>query len=432
LPTQGGGGQFVVNPNERITSTRETNNAEHMPDIKSGVQKRGHGAFSMRYFSMFSGIGGFEKGIEDAFSEDRRVQQEGTSLVAMSNGPLPQQCSCIGFSELDKNAINIYKKQYPEHKGYGDATKINGNELPDFDLLVGGFPCQAFSIAGLRRGMDDTRGTLFFDIARILREKRPGQFLLENVKGLLSHDEGRTFKTIITTLAEVGYIVEWEVLNSKNFGVPQNRERVFIHGFREGCGGQIFPLGSTDGKVDISVKIIAHKDGYRRNRQTFAPDGITEALDTAQGGGRGHHTAIRINEGVAEETKDEALCITKSYHKGFDNHGQRTGIAIPVLTPDRIEKRQNGRRFKEDGEDSFTVTAIDQHGIYNGFRIRRLTPVECERLQGFPDDWTKYGSDGKTMSDSARYKACGNAVTTNVIRAVIEKMFETDIAMATL
>jgi hypothetical protein len=131
----------------------------------------------MTYFSMFSGIGGFEIPLQELGFE------------------------CIGFSEIDKYAVQVYKSHFINHHNYGNATSIIASELPDFDLLVGGFPCQAFSIAGKRRGFDDTRGTLFFDVARILKEKRPRFFILENVKGLLSHDNGRTFKVIIATLA---------------------------------------------------------------------------------------------------------------------------------------------------------------------------------------------------------------------------------------
>ena len=170
---------------------------------------------------MFSGIGGFELG-------------------------MPAEWECVGYSEIDKYAIQIYQKYFPNHKNYGDATKIISNELPDFDLLVGGFLCQAFSIAGKRKGFDDTRGTLFFDIARVLKDKRPRHFLLENVKGLLSHDFGKTFQTIIGVLTDLGYFVEWQVLNAKNFDVPQNRERVFIVGhFGKESRRKVFPIGEV-------------------------------------------------------------------------------------------------------------------------------------------------------------------------------------------
>ncbi len=158
---------------------------------------------------------------------------------------------CVGFSEINKYAISIYSYHFGDHKNYGDASRIIPEELPDFDLLVGGFPCQAFSIAGKRRGFEDTRGTLFFEIARIAKHKRPRYLLLENVAGLLSHNKGDTFETILATLDELGYDAEWEVLNSKNFGVPQNRERVFIVGHLRGHGSRkIFPLGQVGGETD--------------------------------------------------------------------------------------------------------------------------------------------------------------------------------------
>ena len=162
----------------------------------------------MKAFSMFSGIGGFELGIQMASKE----------------------VEVIGYSEIDKYAIQVYEKHFPGVKNYGDATTIRGDELPDFDLLVAGFPCQAFSYAGFGRGLDDSRGTLFFDIARILAEKRPRYLVLENVKGLLSNEQGKTFQTILGILTNLGYRVEWQVLNSANYGVPQTRERVYIVG----------------------------------------------------------------------------------------------------------------------------------------------------------------------------------------------------------
>ena len=164
---------------------------------------------TIKVFSMFSGIGGFEYGMLQS-KHDFEI---------------------IGHSEIDKYANQIYDKHFEGVKNYGDATKIDPRTLPDFDLLVGGFPCQAFSVAGLRRGLDDTRGTLFFDIARILSIKKPQFLVLENVKGLLSHDKGETLSRILTVLSKLGYQVEYRVLNSKDYGVPQNRERIFITGY---------------------------------------------------------------------------------------------------------------------------------------------------------------------------------------------------------
>lgn len=166
---------------------------------------------TVRYFSMFSGIGGFELGI----------QQAADSLGITTE--------CVGYSEIDKPAIKTYEEHF-DHDNYGDATGIDADALPRFDLLVAGFPCQPFSIAGGRKGFGDTRGTLFFDIARILAAKQPAYFILENVKGLVSHDGGATLRTILRTLDGLGYDVQWKVLNSKDHGVPQNRERIYIVG----------------------------------------------------------------------------------------------------------------------------------------------------------------------------------------------------------
>lgn len=369
----------------------------------------------MKYFDTFTGYGGFTLGIQRAYDNTHQQKRErgNKKNISSSKGwSKPQLPTCVGFSEIDKYAISVYQKHFPyeicnwckqteqrtraeegrtslygegrdernekpncscKHKPYGDITKINAAELPDFDLLTGGFPCQAFSIAGKRRGFDDTRGTLFFDIARILREKKPRWVVLENVKGLLSHDNGRTFKTIISTLVELGYGVEWQVLNAKNYGVPQNRERVFIVGNLGGeRTGQVFPLGEADGT---------------------------------------------ISEGFDQKDTEVASTLRSRYGNGSGSH-----LTIPVLTPDRPVKRQNGRRFKTDGEPQFTLNTQDKHGIYDGMRIRRLTPAECERLMGLPDGWLKYGADGKEISDSQRYKMAGNGVVVNVVEAVISKI----------
>ena len=300
---------------------------------------------------MFSGIGGFEYGIQQAItnkiepkeqSEKHSISELGFSTDSSdSDGNRGwSSATCIGYSEIDKYAIKVYERNFNGHTNYGDATKINPKELPDFDLLVGGFPCQAFSIAGKRKGFDDTRGTLFFDIARILSEKRPRHLVLENVKGLLSHDSGKTFQTILGVLADLGYAVEWQVLNSKDFGVPQNRERVFIVGHLGGFSGRkVFPITNTYQQNSKSV-------------QRYISNTLTARYEAAQA----------------------------------------TGTYI--------------------GE-----------GQFDAQKIRRLTPKECERLQGFPDDWTKYGVGDEPISDTQRYKMCGNAVTTNVITAVIGGLY---------
>ena len=346
----------------------------------------------MRYIDLFSGYGGFSLGIEKAFEK----QNPGTK-------PL-----CVGFSEIDKYAIEIYQKHFPERKNYGDITKIDPEELPDFDLLVGGFPCQSFSVAGKRGGFGDTRGTLFFDVCRIVAKKRPRLVLLENVKGLLSHDEGRTFRTIVGSIDELGYDVQWQVLNSKDFGVPQNRERVFIVGHLRGTPRpEVFPFREND-------EIF---DGTRETKPGQAQAEVCGTLKA--------NAAIRADDTFIKETGrlSDALRV-----RGIDGHsvtlkglgggmGAKTGLyAVPVLTPDRKEKRQNGRRMKENGDPMFTLTGQDKHGVFNGKRIRRLTPLECERLMGLPDGWTE------GVSDTQRYKLCGNGVVVNVVEAIIERL----------
>jgi DNA (cytosine-5)-methyltransferase 1 len=383
----------------------------------------------MKFLDFFAGIGGFRLGMEMAGHE------------------------CLGHCEIDKYANISYAAMHNPKEGEWFADNIRNVEpgdLPEADCYCFGFPCQAFSVAGNRGGFEDTRGTLFFEVMRLAAVRKPKYLFAENVAGLLSHDGGRTFGTIISTLGELGYWWEYQVLNSKDFGVPQNRERVFIVGhLGTRSGGEVFPIGGTDEKTDIPIKIIAHRNGYRRNTQVFEPTGITEALDTGQGGGRGHY--VSINHGKIQEDQI-AKCVDANYYKGLDNHAQRTGIAIPVLTPDRAEKRQNGRRFKEDGEPMFTLTAQDKHGvavyqktfggtvtkkydetgtlqsarldktpcIESGFRIRKLTPKECFRLQGFPD--TYFERAAAVNSNSQLYKQAGNSVTVNVIYEIAKRL----------
>ena len=192
---------------------------------------------AIRFFDMFAGIGGFRSGLEAIGGFE-----------------------CIGYCEIDQYAKQAYEAMYDTggELYFDDARKIVPEQLPDFDLLVGGFPCQSFSIAGARKGFDDTRGTLFFEIARIAAVKKPKYLYLENVPGLLNHDSGKTFETILRTLDELGYDVCWQVLNSKNFGVPQSRNRVFIIGYnREKCAGEVLSFTQTSGKTLIQRKTNA-------------------------------------------------------------------------------------------------------------------------------------------------------------------------------
>lgn len=266
--------------------------------------------------------------------------------------------------------------------------------------------CQDISVAGKQAGFQGNRSSLFFRVmylvGQLKEEDKPTYLFIENVKNLLSVNGGWDFARLLIEMERQGYDAEWQVLNSKDFGVPQNRERCFIIGHLRGRStSKVFPIEGADGKNNIHI--IAHKNGYRRNTQVFAQDGITEALSTCQGGGREHHTALPCFIDLCyqgSQMTDTARCLKARYYKGVANHaGQDSGIAIkvigevnssqdgkvlgidgitkchsaghnnnpkiaiPVLTPDRVEKRQNGRRFKEDGEPMFTLTSQDRHGV---------------------------------------------------------------------
>ncbi len=380
----------------------------------------------MRYFSMFSGIGGFELGIEQAYRRlarkcecNSRTQGRQETLNServgdtqtnrdMHDNVCLTQPTCIGYSEIDKYAIKVYERHFNEHRNYGDATKINAAELPDFDLLVGGFPCQAFSIAGKRAGFDDTRGTLFFDIARILAEKRPRHLVLENVKGLLSHDSGKTFQTILGVLSDLGYRVDWQVLNSKDFGVPQNRERVYIVGhLGNECGRKVFPITGNDQQtIESGLATVSAVTGVKRVE-------LSPTLDTMYKKGLGSKQARpavieQINQPIHSNDRvyaDSGLSPTLNTMQG--------GNRQPFIAAQR--GRENGQVLEPQVEDkSNTLTAVAKDNyVVDLPRIRRLTPLECERLQGFPDNWTA------GESDTQRYKMCGNAVTVNVVEAVM-------------
>lgn len=338
----------------------------------------------MKYIDLFAGIGGFRLGIEKALQHKpewertvrERISQRGD--ISSSNGgkgeskPLSAKRhrvlngECVYTNEWDKYAADIYEKRFNTKIDRSDITTVDADRIPDHDLLCGGFPCQAFSVAGKRRGFEDTRGTLFFDIARILKAKRPTYLLLENVKGLLSHDNNRTFQTILWSLDELGYDLQWQVLNSKNFGVPQNRERVFIIGHLRGeRRPEVFPLQP-------------------------------EVKQTAQ-------------------SRDMAGTLQADYFKG-----DRTGGYVIKTEQLNQPKHSNDRVYGTGGVSPTLNTAQGgnrQPFIDTGL-IRRLTPIECERLQGFPDNWTE------GLSDTQRYKTLGNAVTVNVVEYIISKMFD--------
>ena len=414
---------------------------------------------TIQFFDLFSGIGGFREGLRRAGG-----------------------FTCVGHCEVDTYADKNYRLLFDtEGEWYcSDARTIEPERMPDFDLLCAGFPCQAFSIAGKREGFADARGTLFFEIARILEAKRPSYFILENVPGLLSHDKGRTFCTILSTLSELGYHVEWKVLNSKDFGVPQSRKRVYIVGYLDGrCAGKILPFPKANGTALIQVH--AGKQGER----VYAEEGLSCTLTSGAGGMGGKTGLYEVGIPIKENTRkgykmayegdsidlgypginsrrgrvgheiahtlttesqqgtvhfvdmsappfvtENARCLNTKQDSSIHKHkGESSGVLVEtgpraILTPERLKKRQNGRRMKEPEEPMFTITATDRHGVAYRGRIRRLVPRECLRLQGF-DEW-QIDRILAIQSDAQAYKQAGNSVTANVIEAIGHRIREVD------
>jgi DNA (cytosine-5)-methyltransferase 1 len=380
----------------------------------------------VRFIDLFCGIGGFRLGLERANQQNTNSQERQEKVRDTGNEYLhtrrdngrdrqpPPEFHCVWSCDIDKYAGQIYAKQFGEEPA-GDITKIPAESIPDHDLLCAGFPCQSFSIAGKRKGFEDTRGTLFFEICRILRAKRPSYCLLENVKGLLSHDGGKTFQTILESLDELGYDCQWQILNSKNFGVPQNRERVFIIGHLRGKPRpEIFPIANQPQEIY-----------EKRNGQNIAGT-IETKNQSGQAQWDGSTTlisaAIDANYGKGFDNHDQSPLIVSNPH-GFNKGGIKNLPCLRKSSLDRNEFVVLGYTRKFD-ENRKVVRRNHVNKIFNQVKqrcgnqenyltnysqIRRLTPLECERLQGFPDGWTE------GISDTQRYKCLGNAVTVNLI-----------------
>lgn len=492
----------------------------------------------MKFIDWFAGIGGFRLGMEQAGHEcvgfceyDKFAVASYVSMHLLTE----EQREYLQTLSLKQRQKEILKEEYKNGEWYAsDVRRVDAGSVPAADCWCFGFPCQDISVAGKQKGFKGNRSSLFFAVTRLLgaieEESRPKYLFIENVKNLLSVNRGYDFARLLTELDEIGYDAEWSVVNSKNFGVPQNRERVFIVGHLRGRSGRkVFPVTGTAGENSISI--VDHRDGYRRNMQTYDPSGITESLDTAQGGGREFHVALPgfcdLNYGAGLKLTENARCLQSRYYKGVagrsgeisgvalpldttdsgdftlpgNNFNQRnvvhpvTGIsrtlissghsgnepkvAIPVLTPERAEKRQNGRRFKENGEPMFTLTSQDRHGVAVGvalrsrtegqrceirtdelsnaltsnvehslcghlfshtknegreiyaiwhekyqcyMAVRKLTPRECFRLQGWPDNY--FCKAQEVNSDSQLYKQAGNGVTVTVINAIAGKLIK--------
>jgi len=302
-----------------------------------------------KIIDLFAGIGGIRTGFKNVFKD---------------------KCSFVFASEIDKKAQETYYFNYKEVP-HGDITQINEQSIPEHDIILAGFPCQAFSVAGHRKGFEDTRGTLFFDVARIAKHHKPKVLFLENVKGFVGHDNGNTFKIVQETLEELGYKVFAEVLNTKDFGVPQNRERIYIVAF-------------LDHDVVFS---FPEKQVYSKSIHKCLEDNVDEIFYY---NGKPLYEKIK-NDVVSRETvyqwrrkyvreNKNGVCPTLTANMGTGGHN------VPIVK--------------------------DKKGI------RKLTPRECANFQGFPKSFVF----PKDLALSHRYKQVGNSVTVNVVEAIAKEI----------
>ena len=377
----------------------------------------------MNFLDLFAGIGGFRLGMERAGHK------------------------CVGYCEIDKYARLSYNAIHNTEGeiDYKDITEVTNEEFRKLrgkvDVICGGFPCQAFSIAGNQLGFEDARGTLFYEIVRAAEQVKPRYLFLENVRNLLSHDKGKTFERMLKILDELGYDAEWQVLNSKNFGVPQNRERVFIIGHLRGeCTYRVFPIRREDEKLNTNGEIkqignIGKSDNFGGNPQVtrvYDINEISPTLNTMQGGGREPKILLReaTKQGYAVANVGDS--INFSYPNSKTRRG-RVGknIANTLLTSDEQcvvlpQIIQNPHGFNKGGVHNIAPTLTKSSYQENNFlkiegvSIRKLTPRECWRLQGFPD-WA-FDKAQEVNSNSQLYKQAGNSVTVNVIEEIAKRL----------
>ena len=497
----------------------------------------------LTFIDFFAGVGGFRRGMELAGHK------------------------CIGFCEFDKFAVASYtamhlmtdedreriaalpknrrvaeagKEEYRYGEWYAnDVRRIFAGDIPKADCWCFGFPCQDISVAGKQAGLRGSRSSLFFRIMQLVNdleeEDRPAYLFIENVRNLLAVSRGYDFLAVLVALDAVGYDAEWQVINSAGY-VPQNRERVFIIGHLRGrCAREVFPVEGTDGE-NIILQVGNYMPTKTRENpnqgRIYNPAGIAPCLNSMEGGGLEPSVILPafcdMSYGAGLEVSETASSLQARYNKGVcGRHGETSGVAVPVLTPDKVKKRQNGRRFKENGEPMYTLTAQDRQGVLvqvkeatkkgyadagigdsinlaapesktrrgrvgrgiantldtscnqrvtvpvfanglylnagegfdreplegvsrclkankhdagvmvglpdGGFAyavwcekygcyvaIRRLTPKECFRLQGWEDVYFERAE--LVNSDSQLYKQAGNGVTVPVIRAIAERM----------
>ena len=323
---------------------------------------------------LFSGIGGFHLGLKKAGYEINSY-----------------------FSEVDKYAIEVYKNNFKNSNYVGSVTDVQSKDLPKINAITFGSPCQDFSLAGKRKGMQGSRSSLISEAIRLISECKPDFFIWENVKGTFSSNSGEDFWAIIQAFANIGgYRLEWQLLNTKWF-LPQNRERIYLVGYLGGkSGGQIFPIGENN----------------RENLIVQGQQPVVNTIAAARRDGQGSY--IAQSQQYAQK-KINHIKIKSATKRGYElaTPGDSVNYSTPTSKTRRVRVGKGVSQTLDTGCEMAVV----------GTLIRRLTPLECERLQGFPDNWTKYGTQG-IISDTQRYKMCGNAVTVDVVEAVAKQIIK--------
>lgn len=358
----------------------------------------------IRVLDLFSGIGGFHLGLTRAGFEVESY-----------------------FSEIDKYAIDVYSNNFKNANYVGSVVDIRGTELPRIDAITFGSPCQDFSLAVKRKGLEGDRSSLIGEAIRLISELRPSFFIWENVKGTFSSNNGEDFWAIIQAFTNIGgYRLEWQLLNTKWF-LPQNRERIYLVGYLgDGSGGQVFPVGEVNSKNNIlqgqsTNTLTARYSGEGQGTYVIESKLNAQGIKIKSATSKGYEEATEgdsINLSVPS-SKTRRGRVGKGVAQTLDTHCNQAVVGYSRDAKGTVtsyhEKDECNTLHSASGGGGNTDQFIKQG------KIRRLTPIECERLQGFPDNWTKYGKE-KEISDSQRYKMCGNAVTVDVVAEVAKRI----------
>ena len=413
----------------------------------------------IKFIDLFAGLGGTRIGFQQA-CEEKGIESE-----------------CVFTSEIKPYAVEIYQHNFNNDEIHGDITQIDAKDIPNFDFLLGGFPCQAFSVAGNRKGFEDTRGTLFFDVARVIKEKKPKGFLLENVEGLVSHDKGRTLQTIISVLEELGYNVDWKVLDSSEFGVAQRRKRIYI----VGSSKKKVSLEGFDTKKSVLADILEkglpplETKFTKKLLDLYKPKDLEgKSIKDKRGGATNIHSwDLELKGKITKDQKELLNCLLLQRRKKIwaelkgikwmdgmpltlnEIHSFYSFIpkkSLKTMLDDLVDKKylsfEHPKDIVEDGTREYSTTVergynivtgklsfelnkildrthiaptivateADRYGVIDGGKIRRLSEKECLRLFGYPD-W--YSSN---IKHSQLYDLVGNTVVVPVIKAVSLKV----------